>query len=1114
MRMTLEGLEPNSLYFVQLRTKYRGATSLWSRRFDLETLKDTLKPSPVTNLAGSFNEGNLSISWAAPTTNEDGSTLYDLKDYVVTINPLPADTEWSPAVIYAEGTRAAFTKEDNAAAFGHYRPGLRITVQARDIVGNLSEPVEIIESKAKPKAPTDLTWAAVDNSFRGTWTAPTQNLDNSPYTDSDGYELTVVYVSENGMRNELVRIEPSNAFTLSYEENKAAFGGPSLTPKARGKLTLEVRARDSVGQLSEPVIATAQNNPPKAPTGVTAKGILNGVRLEWNANDQADSVSHYEIWVAPNATAVGEMTTRVPGTFYIYDTANYDTDHFFYIKAVDNFDLVSEPGRPDPYTAVRPVSPYGVDAEPPATPTGTITVEPYSTDPADPAAVRVSWPAVTSSDLAGYHVAYSLDTNPRVWNYRDVVDPADTSIIITPLRPLTRHIVRLRSYDRSINTSPWSVEAAGMSSDSTSDFEFSDISSDISVIAGGTLRSENFVESDPSFSPPFEGRGWRLMSSGLDIESGRVNARVIRAGELRSSETVPTGVGQTEEGQPLWSLNLGGNLTVRNARIRGQLLVGAPDLDSTRVSIASYNYGRYAGDQWAIRGDGRFEVRGSGPTGGFFQLSSGGIAGYDLANNRRVLITNQGQFEFQTTNGGLVFDDNGLRLFEGSTLSIDLNRSGRAYFRGRIDAAEGKIGGWELTHNQIIKGNLSFRSDLGEVKAGAFPNQAGIRGSHGIWAGAPDMLNYSPPFSVDLGGFLVAKSGRIAGFSLSETGGLSSGFGSDTVAMRGGVGIWTGASFINSAATRMYPNGRFYTENAYVQGEILSTRFRSNGSSAGTSNYIEMGMSGTNDPVDEIRFFHRGTKSSIRNPDTWPGSILISLNSRRFWRFDTNGTLFSHGNTINLGGTGQMHGVASINSGNYWNPGGTAYCRPATSTKIEIGNSSSSRFLSVSNVSATGTKTFVIDHPTKPENYLVHAAIEGPTSDVYYRGQGRLEPDYGYLDDGSARVARTVVTLPDYFENLTEKEGRTVVLTPILEVCEICGEFLAPSMGCGPVVDGQFKVYALAGYVHDHAKFYWEVKAIRKGEVVEVEPLKSEHMLNGQGPYTYLTKRPAPAKIN
>ena len=46
-------------------------------------------------------------------------------------------------------------------------------------------------------------------------------------------------------------------------------------------------------------------------------------------------------------------------------------------------------------------------------------------------------------------------------------------------------------------------------------------------------------------------------------------------------------------------------------------------------------------------------------------------------------------------------------------------------------------------------------------------------------------------------------------------------------------------------------------------------------------------------------------------------------------------------------------------------------------------------------VSASGTisgssKTFRIDHPLYPDKKLIHACIEGPTLDVFYRGQSQL----------------------------------------------------------------------------------------------------------------------------
>ena len=36
---------------------------------------------------------------------------------------------------------------------------------------------------------------------------------------------------------------------------------------------------------------------------------------------------------------------------------------------------------------------------------------------------------------------------------------------------------------------------------------------------------------------------------------------------------------------------------------------------------------------------------------------------------------------------------------------------------------------------------------------------------------------------------------------------------------------------------------------------------------------------------------------------------------------------------------------------------------------------------------SNGNKTFVIQHPTNTNKYLIHACLEGPESGVYYRGK-------------------------------------------------------------------------------------------------------------------------------
>lgn len=104
----------------------------------------------------------------------------------------------------------------------------------------------------------------------------------------------------------------------------------------------------------------------------------------------------------------------------------------------------------------------------------------------------------------------------------------------------------------------------------------------------------------------------------------------------------------------------------------------------------------------------------------------------------------------------------------------------------------------------------------------------------------------------------------------------------------------------------------------------------------------------------------------------------------------------------------------------------------------------------------TGTKAFAIDHPLYDDKTLVHAAVEGPESGVYYRGKSQMNN------------GKSTVVLPDYFEALTRREDRTVLLTPVWDGQE------PPVLAASDVKNGKFTVRASRD-----VEFYWEVKAAR-----------------------------------
>ena len=125
--------------------------------------------------------------------------------------------------------------------------------------------------------------------------------------------------------------------------------------------------------------------------------------------------------------------------------------------------------------------------------------------------------------------------------------------------------------------------------------------------------------------------------------------------------------------------------------------------------------------------------------------------------------------------------------------------------------------------------------------------------------------------------------------------------------------------------------------------------------------------------------------------------------------------------------------------------------------------------LSVSGTLTATTKNFKITDPLNPNDWLYHSSLEGPEVGVYYRGLAQLK-------NGVA-----VVKLPNYFEALTRKTDRTVLLTPqFTNINQPVSELAASS-----VVNGEFTVKAIDNNNLSQA-FSWEVQAVR----ADVPPLQ------------------------
>jgi hypothetical protein len=130
-------------------------------------------------------------------------------------------------------------------------------------------------------------------------------------------------------------------------------------------------------------------------------------------------------------------------------------------------------------------------------------------------------------------------------------------------------------------------------------------------------------------------------------------------------------------------------------------------------------------------------------------------------------------------------------------------------------------------------------------------------------------------------------------------------------------------------------------------------------------------------------------------------------------------------------------------------------------------------------ISSNSAKTFVINHPTKSDSYLVHACLEGPEAGVYYRGEAKIENNKSVS-----------VSLPDYVSSFAG--NFSIQITPIYSDDTDDNIVYSTSR----VKDNAFTVHGKNG------SFYWLVYA-QRGKI-EVEPKKSEVQVGGDGPYKYI----------
>lgn len=147
---------------------------------------------------------------------------------------------------------------------------------------------------------------------------------------------------------------------------------------------------------------------------------------------------------------------------------------------------------------------------------------------------------------------------------------------------------------------------------------------------------------------------------------------------------------------------------------------------------------------------------------------------------------------------------------------------------------------------------------------------------------------------------------------------------------------------------------------------------------------------------------------------------------------DRNG---SYGGRVYSSGTLLLDAAGSVVSGSSFQ---------AIGSISAIGNiSATGNIFAVGDIGG-GSKSFWIDHPTKPGKQLRHGSLEGPEHGVYYRGVVEFDA-----------TGEAVFELPDYFTALVLADD-----VPTVQVTAIGRPFAA---GAEHVADGRVTVYGDPG---------------------------------------------------
>jgi hypothetical protein len=502
---------------------------------------------------------------------------------------------WKNGFKYADVSAGTLTWTDTDVGSGaqtYFVRAFDLFEQSADsnsrVEGEIS--LDINTDTIAPKPPTNLQ--AVDNVGQdGTvtlsWAAPTEDTDNTSYTDQEGFEVryrTGVSRPWTYRRVPDLRADGSVAETFSMEAQNIP---PGVT------LSWEVRAFDRSLNYSTWAISSIgiaeDTTPPAAPTGLTLSGGIRTIIASWTPNTE-DDLAGYRLYASTSPSVqINSNNLRFEGLGTTASLSAGDGETWYArVVAYDIAGNVSAASSEQSATSLSALS----DTDPPTNVTGLqLSKQFYYHGATEFARINASWSAASDeSGIFGYVVAWQRFTGDVLgeeWTENvvsgrtrytltgiDVVDEEagedDTESLLSP----AQYAFRVKAIDNNGNLSEnWSATQT-ITLDIDGEAPSGGIRREVAITADGAIQSVNFVNLL---------RGFRLSDESLEIygsEDHDVSILLGSGGQGLNLSTINS---------QLWF----GSANFSNATWRvgefGDMRVGGPGADAEKAStIADY----------------------------------------------------------------------------------------------------------------------------------------------------------------------------------------------------------------------------------------------------------------------------------------------------------------------------------------------------------------------------------------------------------------------------------------------------------------------------------------------------------------------------------------------